>query len=155
MEFKAEDARTGILPVGEYNFEVVTAEDTVSKFNDGEEQIQLNLRIYHGGGGVFLNQWLSSPSKSWKIRQFAYAVGLVKQYDAEVLMAADCLDKAGKLKLGQYEDKTGTMRNSVFKYLETDSFGFIKTSTDDVKDALKTFKATAKTESELPDDMPF
>ena len=154
MEFKAEDARTGILPVGEYDFEVVTAEDTVSKFNDGEEQIQLNLRIYHDGGVVFLNQWLS-PSKSWKIRQFAYAVGLVKQYEAEVLMAADCLDKAGKVKLGQYEDKTGTMRNSVFKYLETDSFGFIKTSTDDVKDALKTFKATAKTESELPDDMPF
>lgn len=148
MEFKAEDARASILPDGEYNFEVVSAEDTISKFNDEEEQIQLNLRIYHDGGVIFLNQWLS-PSKSWKIRQFAYAVGLVKQYEAEVLLAADCLDKAGKLKLGQYEDKSGTTRNSVFKYLESE------TSTADVKDALKTFKATAKSESEQPDDMPF
>jgi hypothetical protein len=148
MEFKAEDASTGILPDGEYNFEVVSAEDTISKFNDEEEQIQLNLRIYHDGGVIFLNQWLS-PSKSWKIRQFAYAVGLIKQYEAEVLLAADCLDKAGKLKLGNYEDKSGTKRNSVFKYIESE------TSTSDVKDALKTFKATAKTESELPEDMPF
>ena len=114
----------------------------------------MNLRIFHDGGVVYLNQWLS-PSKTWKIKQFAFSVGLVDRFEAGTLTAADCLDKAGKLKLGQYEDKSGTMRNSVFKYLETDSFGFIKTSTDDVKDALKTFKATAKTESAEPDDMPF
>lgn len=154
MEFKPEDAGTGILPVGEYNYEVAAAEDTISKFNNDEEQIQLNLRIFHDGGVVYLNQWLS-PSKTWKIKQFAFSVGLVDRFEAGTLTAADCLDKAGKLKLGQYEDKSGTMRNSVFKYLETDSFGFIKTSTDDVKDALKTFKATAKTESAEPDDMPF
>ena len=148
MEFKPEDAGTGILKDGEYDFEVATAEDTVSKFNEGEEQIQLNLRIFHDGGVVFLNQWLS-PSKTWKIKQFAFSVGLVDRFDAGTLTAADCLDKAGKLKIGHYEDKSGTTRNSVFKYLESE------TSTADVKDALKTFKATAKKESELPDDVPF
>jgi len=148
MEFKPEDAGAGILPDGEYSYEVVTSEDTISKFNDGEEQIQLNLRIFHDGGQLLLNAWLS-PSKTWKIKQFAYSVGLVDRFEAGTLTAADCLDKAGKLKLGNYEDKTGTTRNSVFKYLESE------TSTDEVKDALKTFKATAKTESELPDDMPF
>ena len=148
MEFKPEDAGTGILPDGEYNFEVVTSEDTISKFNDGEEQIQLNLRIYHDGGVVFLNQWLS-PSKTWKIKQFAYAVGISGRFESGKITAADCLDKAGKLKLGQYEDKSGTTRNSVFKYLESE------TRTAEVKAALKTFKATAKVESELPDDMPF
>ena len=148
MEFKPEDAGTGILKDGEYDFEVATAEDTVSKFNEGEEQIQLNLRIFHDGGVVFLNQWLS-PSKTWKIKQFAFSVGLVDRFDAGTLTAADCLDKAGKLKIGHYEDKSGTTRNSVFKYLESE------TSTADVKDALKTFKATAKTESAEPDDMPF
>ncbi len=148
MEFKPEDAGTGILSAGEYNFEVAAAEDTISKFNDEEEQIQLSLRIFHDGGVVFLNQWLS-PSKTWKIKQFAFSVGLVDRFESGTLTAADCLDKAGKLKLGQYEDKSGTTRNSVFKYLESE------TSTADVKDALKTFKATAKTESEQPDDMPF
>ena len=49
MEFKPEDAGAGILKDGEYNFEVATALDTVSKFNEGEEQIQLNLRIFHDG----------------------------------------------------------------------------------------------------------
>jgi hypothetical protein len=148
MEFKPEDAGNGILPDGEYNFEVVTSEDTISKFNDGEEQIQLNLRIFHEGGVIFLNQWLS-PSKTWKIKQFAYAVGISGRFESGKITAADCLDKAGKLKLGQYEDKSGTKRNSVFKYLESE------TSSAEVKDALKTFKATAKVESELPDDMPF
>jgi len=148
MEFKPEDAGAGILKDGEYNFEVATALDTVSKFNEGEEQIQLNLRIFHDGGVVFLNQWLS-PSKTWKIKQFAFSVGLVDRFEAGTLTAADCLDKAGKLKLGQYEDKSGTTRNSVFKYLESE------TSTADVKDAMKTFKATAKAESAEPDDIPF
>jgi hypothetical protein len=95
-----------------------------------------------------LNQWLS-PSKTWKIKQFAYSVGIGGRFESGKITAADCLDKAGKLKLGQYEDKSGTTRNSVFKYLESE------TSSAEVKDALKTFKATAKEESELPDDMPF
>ena len=150
MEFNPEDAGHGILKDGEYNFEVVTAEDTISKFNDGEEQIQLNLRIFHDGGVIFLNQWLS-PSKTWKIKQFSQSVGLVKEFEAGKLTAVHCEDKSGLLKIGNYEDKSGTVRNSVFKYLESE------TTEGEVKEALKTFKATATDESHLPssEDMPF
>lgn len=94
---------------------------------------------------MFLNQWLS-PSKTWKIKQFAMATGLMDKFETDEIMAVDCEGRAGKLSIGSYTDGNGIKRNSVFKYIESD---------EPVKQALKEFRATKKEQSELPEDMPF
>ena len=45
MEFNPEDAGHGIIKDGEYNFEVVTAEDTISKFSAKKGNVDQIIKI--------------------------------------------------------------------------------------------------------------
>jgi len=143
MEFNPEDAGHILIDDGEYDFDVSAAEACVSKFDEGEEQIQISLRIYCEKGATFLNQWLS-PKKTWKIKQFALCTGMEDKFKAGKLLAEDCLGKAGRVKIGRYE-KVGVWRNCVFAYLESDQ---------PVKDRLAEFRAATKSAEKDP-DIPF
>ena len=62
MQFDPKDVgeqERKILKEGEYDFEVIDAENTVFEDDEGEhEQIKLSLRVFHDDGTIRINTWV-------------------------------------------------------------------------------------------------
>lgn len=114
-----EIAEENLWQPGEYSFEVLEAADKTSK--SGNEMIELKLKVYADDGGyIFLNDYLLE-SMAYKLRHAADACGILEQYNAGSLVAADFAGKAGRVKLviqkskdPQYSDK-----NAVKDYVKS------------------------------------
>lgn len=136
-----EVAQGGLLPKGDYDFEVVTAEEGQSKA--GNDMITLLLNVSNGEGDHKVKDWLvSTDGGAYKVRHFAYAVGLGTQYERGELSANDLEGVTGKCRIviqkskdPQYADK-----NSVADYLPS---------------AAAVMNAAAKQPKDLDDEIPF
>lgn len=114
---KEELAADGLLPDGEYDFEIVSAEDAISKA--GNEMIKLRLNIFDGGGRPHVMWDYLMASVAFKLRHCAEACGLTDQYDAGELDAIDFEGKTGRCKVNIQKDKSGQYpdRNGIKDYL--------------------------------------
>ena len=138
-----EIAEAGLLPKGEYDFEVIRSENKVSK--KGNDMIQVKLKVFHGASTPFIDDYLLASMEA-KLRHFCEATGLLEKYESGALTAEDCLGRVGKVKIIVHEDKTGEYdpKNSVKDYV--------------VKKAKKDFDESEipnKTQDENGDDIPF
>lgn len=121
MNFKPktekEIADENLLPKGEYDFEVVAAEDKVSK--KGAEMIQLNVRVFNGESGAYFVRDFLLEQFSFKLRHFCEATGLIEKYEDGSLEALDCEGRVGRLKLVIKVDKSGQYppQNNVADYI--------------------------------------
>jgi hypothetical protein len=87
----------GVLPEGDYDFEVAAAEDTISKA--GNDMIALKLKVFAPDGGERqVRDWLVANVPS-KVRGFCEATGLLARYDAGELEAHDLEGRTGRLRL--------------------------------------------------------
>ena len=111
----------GLLQPGVYDFEVVEAQDKVSK--SGNEMIALTLQVWDINGKPHTVYDYLLDAMSYKLRHFAESVGLLDKYLAGNIEASDCrlasakveiiIQKGGeKLGGGSYPDK-----NSVKDYI--------------------------------------
>lgn len=83
----------GLLPDGNYPFEVVGATNKQSK--KGNDMIELNLRFYGADGRpVFVRDWLME-AMGFKLRHFCEEVGLLDKYNSGELNDTDCEGKTG------------------------------------------------------------
>lgn len=86
-------------PAGEYDFAVHDAADDVS--SAGNEQIKLTLHVFNRDGNkrtVF--DYLGASDKAqWKVRHFADAVGLTRQYESGELEPRDIVGREGRCRL--------------------------------------------------------
>lgn len=117
---------------GQYAFQVLTAEDQVSKQKYDEagsplprnEMIKLKLKVIHPSGKEKHIFDYVLEAMAFKLRHFCEAVGLSEKYESGELKAFDCPGRTGKLDLtfeagkqkpegGYYPDK-----NSVKDYLK-------------------------------------
>lgn len=90
---KTEAEVSGLLVDGRYAFEVVEAEDRVSK--SGNEMIALKLRIYNSNNVArFVFDYLLE-ALDYKLRHFADTAGLLHVYEGNSLYARDCVGKKG------------------------------------------------------------
>jgi len=95
-----------VLPAGEYEFSVMSAEDT--KSTAGNEMIKVKLAVYPPDGGkpshVYDNLL---EAMAYKLRHFAFAVGLGEEYSSGKLEASECAGRGGlvTLKVGEYQGK--------------------------------------------------
>ncbi len=109
--------RMGLMEKGIYPFEVVSAENAVSKSNN--EMIKLQLRVWdkEGGERILYDYLLGAFIK--KIKHFSDITGLQDKYQNGNLDAEDCLGKSGNVLIGVQEDKTNTYppKNSVIDYV--------------------------------------
>lgn len=137
-----EVAAAGLLPKGDYDFEVKQAEEGQSKA--GNDMITLTLHVYNADGGYHrVKDWLvSTDSGAYKVRHFAYAVGLGAAYENGALSAVDLEGCTGRCRIviqkskdPQYADK-----NSVADYLPTGA---------------AVMAAAAKQPNALDDEIPF
>ncbi len=100
-----EVAEEGLLPRGEYGFEVVSAENKISRANNEMIELKLNIFDEHGDARSIFDYLLESMAR--KLRHAAEACGLLTEYESGDLDALDFVGKSGTLKIGIQKDKTG------------------------------------------------
>ncbi len=92
-----EIMESNLMPDGIYPFEVVAANDAVSK--SGNEMIVLKLRIIDNGNVArTLTDYLLA-SMAFKLKHFACYNGLSDRYDADDLQAHHCLHVNGMVEI--------------------------------------------------------
>lgn len=114
-----------LLPAGEYAFEVLNAEPSVSK-TSGADMIVLDLLIHASDGSnrKVRSYLVGSEGGRFQVRAFCKSAGLVSKYEAGTFCAEDCLGRSGWLKLkveaGRLKDD-GTPwpdKNSVASFID-------------------------------------
>lgn len=103
---EAQLAEANLIPdKSECDFEVLQAWDKVSKA--GSPMIHVKLNVYREDGtGKFIDDYLLGAMEA-KLRHFCDTTGLLPQYQAGSLCAADCVGRAGKVRVGIEKDETG------------------------------------------------
>jgi len=117
---KENDERNTLWPKGEYDFEVVNYEDTVSK-KSGADMIHLELKVYHpDGGSQTIHDYLLA-SMMHKLRHACEAIGILDRFEEGTLEARDFDGGVGKvmLKIDKAKPNSGYRdKNSVDDYLK-------------------------------------
>lgn len=135
----------GLIAPGVYSFEVVEANDKISK--KGSEMIELKLKIWYINGAERVVFDYLLEAMSYKLRHFAECTGILDKYNAGHVMADDCLHLCGKVELiiqdGQPKPEGGyyPSKNSVKDYVKIEG------------EAVTI--ASASTEGDFQDDIPF
>lgn len=113
---KTENDLYQLLEKGDYDFEVLNAEDAVSK--KGNPMIKLTLKIYDkNGNGRQMYDYLLE-ALAFKLKHFCEATGLDDKYKAGKLEASDCLAKSGKVMIDVESSDAYPPRNSVKDYVK-------------------------------------
>lgn len=89
-----ELALAGLLPAGKYPFEVIKAEDKVSK-TSGNEMLALQLKVYGEGERVATVFEYLMASNEQRLNQFCVMTGLQDKYESGELEAFDCEGRQG------------------------------------------------------------
>lgn len=121
-----------LLEPGDYDFEVIGAESSISK--SGSPMLHLTIAVYSKDGAKnFIDDYIVDPSsfspgraQSFVMRQlrhFCAATGLLKSYNQGLMPSPEeCLGKSGRCKIG-IEDKNPQYapRNVIRDYLSESS----------------------------------
>ncbi len=132
MQFKpkteAELAIENLFPPGEYDFEVITAVDTVSKEkpdgSGGRPMMKVELNVFNGGSTRRVTDYLLE-SMAFKLIHFSKSIGLSNDYETGTLDPAKCVGRAGRVILkieekGDYPAKN-VVKDYAVKTAESDS----------------------------------
>lgn len=108
---REELARESLTPPGEYDFEIISAEETTSK--KGNEMIKLKLRVFVENGEIHVYDYLVAGME-YKLANFCDAIGRSDDYDDGEINADNLVGCAGKLKLvieeAQKDKDTGEVK---------------------------------------------
>ena len=147
-ELQAESSRSNnIWPRGNYDFEVMAAEEKVSK--SGNEMIELRLRVYDAAGNSQTIWDYLLDNIAYKIAHACETMGLADQYAVGELHAEDFIGKTGKLVLYIRKAENGyAEKNAVADYVNSKA-----TATRSGPDPRKPIPAGGGTD--LADEIPF
>jgi len=99
---REELARESLTPPGEYDFEIISAEEKVSKVkadgSGGNPMIKLKLRVFVENGEIHVYDYLVAGME-YKLANFCDAIGRSEDYDAGNIKADSLEGCGGKLKL--------------------------------------------------------
>jgi len=113
---ESEIQAMNLLPDGSYAFEVMEANDKISKA--GNEMIQLQLRIYDQHDRPHMVFDYLMEQMAYKLLHFCAATDLQLKYSAGTLSASDCNNKKGFVEIYTQEGVNGySAKNSVKDYL--------------------------------------
>ena len=102
-----------LAPEAEYDFDVLDAEDTISK--SGNPMIKVKIGLYIGD--KVKNQVFDYllPAMEAKLRHFCDTTGLLSRYESGTLEAADCVGRSGRVKIVIEPEKNGYPAKNVVK----------------------------------------
>lgn len=139
-----QDKARNAWPKGDYPFIVKVVEDKPTKSGDNM-MLVVDLELHRDDGATKkLRDWIvyDLDSMAWKLRHFAATLGLLEQYDANMLTPGDVLEKHGVVRISTTEftnnDGEVTLQNVVKDYVKPGEA-----------------KGTQGLESGLPSDEPF
>jgi len=122
MEFNPGDGtpKSGfdLLPAGEYDIEVIEAEERTSQ--KGNQMIALTLQAKHPDGydARVWDYLVSVPAADFKIKMFCEATGLESKFQEGRLTAEECVGRTSRAKITIDEGRDGfSDRNGVAEYL--------------------------------------
>ncbi|MDP7030247.1 MAG: DUF669 domain-containing protein [Phycisphaerales bacterium] len=126
MEFNPSDGsqRSGLelLPAGEYDIEVIEAEERSSQ--KGNQMIALTLQAKHPDGydARVWDYLVSVQAAVFKIKMFCEATGLQKQFERGRLTAEECVGRRARATVIIEEGRDGfSDRNSIQEYRPADA----------------------------------
>ncbi len=104
-----ERAEKRVAPAGEYDFQILNAENKTSK--SGNAMIEIEVGLFRGDTMAWkVKDWLL-PAMESKLRHFCDAAGLLARYESGMLTAEDCRGRSGRCRVavepgqGNYPDK--------------------------------------------------
>lgn len=92
-----EIAESGLMPDGEYDFEVSSAREYQN--SKGNTVFELQLLVYDPNGEANSKRTWISPAFPSTFKHFCDATGLLDKYNAGAVSAEDMLNKTGKLNM--------------------------------------------------------
>ncbi len=107
---KEELAQAGLLPDGIYDFEVLVAEDTISK--SGNDMLKLKLKVWGNDSREVIVFDYLLEAMAFKLRHFAEETGLIAKYESGELHDYDCVGRSGKVNLIVQASQVGSNGNS-------------------------------------------
>lgn len=122
-----ELAEAGIWPAGTYDFEVLTAEDTISK--KGADMIKLKVKIFNDSGATQTVFDYLLDAMPHKLRHAAEAFGLLDEYEAGGFDAIECEGKTGKCKIKVDKSEGFPDKNGISDYIPTVTVGSVAKKT--------------------------
>ena len=109
------------LPEADYAFQVMEAQETVSKNNN--DMIELELQIDNNKGGTLTvyDRLMGMPKALWRIKQFCDCTNI--DFSAGIITADMCVGRGGiaHLALGKKNDK-GKRYMEVQEYMEAEGY---------------------------------
>ncbi len=156
MDFNPDDAvqRGGfeLLPQGDYEVEVIEAEERTSQ--KGNAMIALTLQARHPDGydARVWDYLVSVPAAVFKIKMFCEAAGLTQAFESGRLTADQCTGSRLQARISIDEGRDGFGdRNSVESYASlTDRPQGIATMPDQVQTAGTVNAPTPMSEDQIP-----
>lgn len=113
-------AKEGLLPEGEYDFEVVETSDKASKKGNPMTTLKLHVFGEDGGANIIMDYIaLGNHFGERKFRHAAFACGLGAIYETGNLVSTDFQGKCGKVKIKQQEGNVDypLPKNAVADYI--------------------------------------
>lgn len=115
---EAEIQTMNLREAGEYDFEVVDAEEKQSK--SGNEMVELKVKCEGADGRPFtiFDYLVSTDGMAYKVRNFAKATGLLAEYEKGDMAAEYMLGRTGKCKVAVQPAKGGyPAKNVIADYI--------------------------------------
>jgi hypothetical protein len=151
---KSDAELIDLLEQGEGTYQVIKAEYGQDKNN--QPMLKLVLKVWDSTGKpktVYDNLTLAME---WKIKHFCYSCGMKEAYDAGQILAENCADRSGKLKIGV--QKAGYGKDGVFYQAKNNVADYIKEEEDLIERAPKQKtdpRFTSTQDEKFEDDIPF
>lgn len=117
MKYDPKSA-SSLIPDGEYDAEIATAEEARSK--SGKEMLKLTVKVWAGGGGprtVF--DYVVNPETLWRLKQIAGAVGKNDLFDSGEMGPREIQGESVRVAIKTQKDKKGQFedKNVIARYL--------------------------------------
>ena len=150
---EAEIQSENLFPPGEFDFEILEAEETTSKA--GNEMIRLKLKVFSESGNFIIISDYLLESVAYKLRHACEAVGMVERYESGKLDAMDFQGKSGRLKLRIDKSDNYPDKNGVKDYIARDAATFTPGHVAKSKQLVNAGMGTYTGRPDLDDEIPF
>lgn len=143
-----EEEAADVLQPGEYDFEVLEADETVRE-KTGALMFKVKLNVFGNDRNRHVYNYIGTDFMKHVLRHFCYSTGVDALYESGTLKADDMVGRAGKVKLRVETDDYGT-KNAVVDYVVAKN----KPKPSDYAEPASPVKEAAKAMG-LDDDIPF
>lgn len=125
ISYDPKEATQSLIVPGQYDAEILTAEEVTSKKDASKKMLKLCFRVWAGGNTYQLFDYIVPGATIWKLNGIAKALGLLDKFEAKTLNERDMVGRSLRVEIKTQADKTGQYgdQSVIKKYLASESGG--------------------------------